>query len=163
MLLLTQPLMLPLMLLACPAADLGVELSPEGSAAISAEDLRRDTELFLREGTAAWLTRMTAMNAVLLPGTRVCVGQGAEAEAELPLWAGPDVSNGTFTLPDAVDAAALVSLAKAWDTLGTKPGARRYCLGEGQGERIPSYNPAVTKVQEIDFRAVASVLRARAI
>ena len=156
-------LTLLLMLLACPAADLGVELSPEGSAAISAEDLRRDTELFLKEGTAAWLTRMTAMNAVVVPGARACVGQGVGAEAELPLWAGPNVSKGTFTLSDAVDGAALVSLAKAWDTLGTKPGARQYCLGEGQGVRIPSYDPAVTKVQEIDFRAVAALLRAREI
>jgi hypothetical protein len=147
------------LLLGCPAADLGVELPPEGIDAISAEDLRRDTELFLREGTAAWLTRMAAMNAVPLSGPRVCVGQGAGAESEPARWAATDVSTGKFTLGDAVDAAALVSLAKAWDTLGNKPGPRLYCLGAGPGQRLPSMNATATTVQEVDFRDVAKALR----
>lgn len=147
------------LLLGCPAADLGVELPPEGIDAISAEDLRRDTELFLREGTAAWLTRMAAMNAVPVVGARMCVGQGAGADQEPARWSAADVSKGTFTLTDAVDAAALVSLAKAWDTLGSKPGPRLYCIGDGAGQRLPPMNTTATTAQDVDFRDVAKSLR----
>lgn len=143
-------------LLACPAAQLGIELPPEGMEAISPEDLRRDTELVLREGPAGWQSRMEAMNATREPGERVCMRQG-EGEAA-PAWTsvGP-------TVPDAVNAAVLISLAKAWDTLGEKPGPRVYCLGDGPGDRIPLSAPDARKVTDVDFRVLATTLRKRAI
>ncbi len=148
--------MLLLTLLACPASELGIDLPPEGMDAISPEDLRRDTEIVMREGAAGWETRMQAMNARREPGERVCMRQG-DGEAA-PLWVRAGAA-----LPDAVDAAALISLAKAWDTLGEKPGARVYCLGEGPGERIPTFAPAAGKLSDVDFRALAAALRKREI
>jgi len=102
---------------------------------------------------------MAAMNAVPSLGPRLCVGQGAGAESAPARWAAPDVSTGKFTLGDAVDAAALVSLAKAWDTLGNKPGPRLYCLGDGPGQRLPSMSASAAAVQDVDFREVAKILK----
>lgn len=156
-----MPFLALALLVGCPAAELGVELPPEGAASISAEDLRRDTDLLTREGAAAWNERMSAMNAAVLPGPRVCVGQGAGAERAEALWA-PVGADGRFGgVAQAADAAALISLAKAWDTLGTKPGPRRYCLGEGDGAQLPPVQPAAAQLADIDFRAVASTLKAR--
>jgi hypothetical protein len=66
-------------------------------------------------------------------------------------------------VPDAVNAAVLISLAKAWDTLGEKPGPRVYCLGDGPGDRIPASAPDAQKVTDVDFRVLATALRKRAI
>jgi len=141
-------------LLGCPAAQLGVELAPEGGDAISAEDLRRDTTIVLEHGSGGWVTRMAEMHAVVVPGERLCARQGdGTAQA---IWVTLDGGLGT-----AVDAAALISLAKAWDTLADKPGPREYCIGEGPGTRFPSLGVTATAAREIDFRALASALKAR--
>ena len=146
--------MLLLALFGCPAADLGVELKPAGMSAVSPEDLRRDTELVRRQGPAGWTARMGAMNATPVPGERVCVRQG-EGEAS-PIWT-PTPS----TLTEAVDAAALISVAKAWDTLAEKPGASVYCLGEGPGERFATLDVHAERASDVDFRLVADALRKR--
>ena len=155
--------MLLLLLLACPAADLGIELPPEGIDAISAEDLRRDTEMMLREGGTGWVSRMEAMHGVhdapAEASARVCMRQGA-GEASI-LWAPLDLVDGKVQLGQAVDAAALISLGKAWDTLDEKPGARIYCLGAGAGTRLPAFAPEATAVQSLDFRVLATALRKR--
>ena len=141
-------------LLGCPAAMLGVELAPEGVEAISAEDLRRDTSIVLEHGSGGWVTRMAEMNAVVVPGERVCARQGG-GPAE-PVWVSLDGG-----LASAVDAAALVSLAKAWDTQAEKPGPREYCIGEGAGTRFPTLGVTAASARDIDFRAVATALKGR--
>lgn len=157
--------LLPL-LLGCPAAQLGIELPPEGIEAISAEDLRRDTELLTREGAAGWLTRMESMHGVREPADgRACMRQGSGDPPGI-LWAPLDLVDGKVPLAQAVDAAALISLAKAWDTMDEKPGARVYCLGAGRvpgesGSQIPAFAPAATAVQSLDFRVLATKLRKR--
>ena len=158
-----------LLLFGCPAAQLGIELPPEGIEAISAEDLRRDTELITREGAAGWQNRMESMHGVAEPagggtaaggGRRLCMRQGA-GEAPGIVWAPLGVIDGRVPVAEAVDAAALISLAKAWDTMDEKPGARVYCLGEGDGTRVPAFAPNATAVQGIDFRVLATKLRKR--
>lgn len=142
------------LLLGCPAAQLGVELAPEGVDAISAEDLRRDTSIVLEHGSAGWVTRMAEMHAVVVPGERLCARQGL-GEA-VPVWVALDGG-----LTSAVDAAALVGLAKAWDTLSEKPGPREYCIGEGAGARFPTLGVTAPSARDVDFRAVATTLKAR--
>ncbi len=156
--------MLLLLLTACPAADLGIELPPEGAESISAEDLRRDTEMMLKDGAAGWESRMEAMHAVrerplASTDTRLCMRQGTGPAT--PLWAPLDLVDGKVPLGEAVDAAALISLAKAWDTLAEKPGARISCLGAGDGTRIDSFSPDATAMQSLDFRVLATHLRKR--
>lgn len=156
-----MPFLALALLAGCPAADLGVELPPEGVAAISPEDLRRDTDRLAREGAPAWIERMAAMNATVIDGPRVCAGQGAGAAEAPALWV-PVAADGRFAgVAQAADAAALISLAKSWDTLGTKPGPRRYCLGDGDGELLPPVQPDAAQLHDIDFRTVAAQLRTR--
>ena len=149
-----------LLLSGCPAAQLGIELPPEGMEAISAEDLRRDTDLVQRDGAAGWRSRMEQMSATSMPGERVCMRQG-DGNAD-PLWSGFS-GTGTVTVGEAVDAAALISIAKAWDTLGEKPGPRVYCLGEGDGTRLIPFAPNAKSTKDIDLRVLASTLRRRAL
>ena len=116
-----------LLVSACPVETLGVELPSGGVDAISHEDLRRDVRLLV-EGPPALrfaerLGQMqmlpTAAPAPLPPGT-TCLGRGEFATVLVAPWpSDPDT---------ATAAAALISVAKAWDLSGGPPKGAVVCL-----------------------------------
>lgn len=103
-----------LLLIACPAEQLGIELPEGGAAAISQEDLQRDVFALSREPAAVvFERRMQQMDVdvVEVGEGRLCArkdgASGAAPRVILAAW--PD------TLGGRVGTAALVSLAKGWD------------------------------------------------
>lgn len=136
---LPSALLSALILVACPAEQLGVELPRGGPEAISQEDLRRDIWLIEQAGSApaaalAVSQRLSQMR--LLPaygsqwvasldgGTVVCGRKdGSDPQAVL-IIAAADPS----TPAGAVTWAGLVSLAKGWDLPGQPERTRILCV-----------------------------------
>ena len=124
----------------CPAEDLGIELPPGGAASISVDDLQRDIAGLLAKGEGWYARRMSQMHFEVVRGEGWMCGQRGEGPGR------------TFVadLPTDVDhastAAVLIAMAKGWDTVGTLPGERRYCLGGGEGAprvRLGPFAPGV--------------------
>ena len=120
-------------LIACPAAQLGVELPPGGVDAISHEDLRRDVRLLTGADPAAEFAGRLAQMAMVpaappagVPTSATCAarGQGPRPGGKPALLLAPWPAN-----PDtATAAAALISVAKAWDLSGGAGGRVTLCL-----------------------------------
>jgi len=156
-----------LIVAACPAEQLGIELPPGGAGAISAEDLQRDVRGALGPDAEAFVRRRFEQMHLRLDG--VC---GERGEGELRAFvAGPPVDT-----DGAVAVAALISLAKAVDTSDPVPGRWRFCVGEGEGTRIGPLgagplawegdrvqagapDPA-RRPEQLDYRVVAEQVRA---
>jgi hypothetical protein len=104
--------------LGCPAAMLGIELPPEGAKAISMEDLKRDCFALRKEDPEKFFAkRMEQMRvADLNTGDGwICATIGdAPADRLQSGWV-----EDTDT---AASAAALISIAKAWDGQSPNPG-----------------------------------------
>ncbi len=120
-----------LLLIACPAEQLGIELPPGGADAISHEDLRRDVRL-LTEGEpagvfAARLGQMQMEPGPVpsgVPAASTCLVRGAD-ERPLPRVL---VAPWPEDADTATAAAALISLAKAWDLGGGPPERTTLCV-----------------------------------
>ena len=111
----------------CPAEQLGIELPPPGVESINPDDLLRDTRGVLAlDGESFLERRFTRMNLDVSTGTGwVCgerEGKGGAARTLVAAWP-KDVDH-------AVSVAALISMAKAWDTLDGPSGPRRVCVAE---------------------------------
>lgn len=107
-----------LMLIACPAERLGVELPAGGVDTISAEDLQRDTYALSRAGTSpgdAFKRRLEQMNlpASDLTADHVCARREGSGRPRVVVAAWP--TEGAAFVEDAARAAVLVSVAKGWD------------------------------------------------
>jgi hypothetical protein len=115
-----------LLLIACPVEQLGVELPPGGADAISHEDLRRDVgRLSTEPPDTVFAERMGQMQfrpaaAVAWGSCFVREGRGGAAARLVAGW--PD------SAAAATGAAALISIAKAWDLDGGPPGPRTLCV-----------------------------------
>ncbi len=116
-----------LLVSACPVETLGVELPSGGVDAISHEDLRRDVRLLV-EGPAAqrFSERLGQMQMlpvalpVALPVGTTCLGRGDGSTVLVAPWpSDPDT---------ATAAAALISVAKAWDLGGGPAHGAILCL-----------------------------------
>jgi len=111
-------------IIACPAEQLGIELPEGGAKGISHEDLRRDVRLLVEaaDPARAFIERMAQMHfeaAIDMPG---CVQRGSGLDYRI------GVSRPTNAM-EATAAAAVISVAKAWD-LGTPPERRVLaCMG----------------------------------
>lgn len=121
-----------LLLIACPAAQLGVELPPGGADAISHEDLRRDVRRLTNEAPdVVFVERMGQMQFAATGQDQGawCVARVGKAAGEsvtlVAAWPG--------NAGEATAAAALISIAKAWDLDGGPPGPRTLCLLEAGG------------------------------
>ena len=105
--------MLFLLLIACPAERLGVELPERGGASISQDDLQRDAFALAREpAEVVFRRRMEQMHTdgLALTADALCARKDGKDPAPRVVrsdW--PDAPGGR------VGTAALVSLAKAWD------------------------------------------------
>ena len=131
--------------LACPAEQLGIELPPCGADAISIEDLRRDVGLFAEatDKGAAFRERMAQMQFGEAPSeggpTLACTRRGQagtlRVAAVAPMMA--DLATG---------AAALVSLAKAWDLAGGPRAGVVACLELAIGEDFLGENPGLVEL-----------------
>ena len=116
------------LLLACPAEQLGIDLPPGGAEAISHEDLRRDTRMFV-DGPAVekFLERTGQMQLVPaaapagLPSGTTCAARGEGPGPGAPRLLVSDADTATA-------AAALISVAKAWDLDGGPKGHATVCL-----------------------------------
>ncbi len=128
-----------LLLIACPAAQLGIELPEGGVGAISQEDLQRDVFALSREApSVVFERRMRQMNvdAVEVGEGRLCArrdGRGGGA-AVVVAAAWPD------TLGGRVGTAALVSLAKGWDGAKGPPVTTWLCAAR-PGTALPADPP----------------------
>lgn len=145
--------MLLLLLIACPAEQLGIELPAGGPKSINQEDLKRDVFLLTRPGDDAGATfarRLEQMNVDALDRGegRVCgrkAGEKGPARVLVAPWPA-DVGS-------AVDAAVLISLAKGWDGPQPVPRETWLCVAkEGaalpEGERVPV--PRLSDAAEIE-------------
>lgn len=112
-----------LLLLGCPAEQLGIELPPGGEAAIHQEDLQRDVRGLTGADPGEWFARRMAQMGLEVRRDRgwVCGETNAPARAWLAPWPG--------SVDDAAAGAALISVAKGWDTLGEAAPAA-YCVAE---------------------------------
>lgn len=110
--------------IACPAEQLGIELPEGGAKGISHEDLRRDVRLLVEttDPTRAFLERMAQMKFEPAIDMPACVQRGTGDDYRI------GVSRPTNAM-EATAAAAVISIAKAWD-LGTPPSRRvLVCMG----------------------------------
>lgn len=122
-----------LQLIACPVEQLGIELPEGGADAVSHEDLRRDTRLLLGPDPAAtFAERLGQMQMIPvavppgLPNTTLCAGRGdGGAPGDQPRLL---VATWPATADEATAAAALISIAKAWDLEGAPKGRATLCL-----------------------------------
>lgn len=124
-------MLLLLLLPGCPVEMLGIELPEGGEAAISMDDVQRDTQGLLRGDEAArraFFTRRLGDMGVspFDAGAWTCGRRGGEGGA---LYVAP--------APTGADAAAagavLISVLKAWDTAGGPPGPVTACLSAAEG------------------------------
>lgn len=129
-------MLLLLLLPACPVEMLGIELPEGGEAAISMDDVQRDTQGLLRGDEAArraFFTRrlgemgLTAFDA----GAWTCGRRRGEGGA---LYVAP----APLGADTAAAGAALISVLKAWDTSGGPPGPVTACLA-GAGDPAPTH------------------------
>lgn len=135
-----------LQLIACPVEQLGIELPEGGAEAISHEDLRRDVRLLLgADPGATFLERLAQMQmapvaapAPLASGA-ICAarGEGGGPDGRARILVAPWPGNAD----EATAAAALISIAKAWDLEGGPMGRATLCLAP-QGERSASHGTA---------------------
>ena len=104
-----------------------MDLPPGGAEAISPEDLRRDVGRLSREPPdAVFLERLGQMqfpaSEPVSPGA-TCASRAGGAGAALTVTASLPASPA-----EATGAAALISIARAWDLDGGPPGPRTLCL-----------------------------------
>lgn len=149
--------MLLLILIACPAEQLGIELPAGGPSSINQEDLKRDVFLLTKGDVDAGTTfarRMEQMHVDALDRAegRVC-GRKTGAVANPRVLVAPWPAD----VGSAVDAAVLISLAKGWDGPEPVPRETWLCLAkEGaalpEGERIPVPRLSdATEVEAVDY------------
>ncbi len=122
-----------LQLIACRVEELGIELPSGGVSAVSHEDLRRDTRLLAgADPGAVWGERLGQMGMTATPAppplaeSASCFARGdgvppvGKARLLVAAWPGnPD---------EATAAAALISIAKAWDLAEGPEGRATLCL-----------------------------------
>jgi len=124
------------MLTGCPAERLGVPVPPRGVHAIQQEDLQRDVFHLLADGplhprhpdALAWVEqRLGQMNleAISVPveGVACALRQGSAQQAVLFVAPHADAGAEATALPDA----ALITLAKSTDGLGTPRRSLLFC------------------------------------
>jgi hypothetical protein len=126
-----------LILAACPAERLGVEIPRGGPASISQEDLQRDTWAFSKEPPAEVFARRMAQMHFEISGT--CARREGPGRPLVVVAPVPTDADG------AAAAAVLVSLAKGWDG-ATMTREVALCLGdppEGAAEvvRLAGFGP----------------------
>jgi hypothetical protein len=131
-----------LILLGCPAEQLGIELPPGGAEAISPEDLRRDHAILARDGARGFADRMRQMHAEVDGACAVRPGSGRELR---------------FVATDPLSQAALISLAKAADTAAGPVPTLRLCTG-GEGTLVRLSGQQVPG-GDLDWRAAATETR----
>ena len=128
-------MLLLLLLPGCPVEMLGIELPEGGEAAISMDDVQRDTQGLLRGDEAArraFFTRRLGDMGLepVEAGSWTCGRRGGEGGA---LYVAP-APVGADT---AAAGAALISVLKAWDTSGGPPGPVTACLAGGDASAPP--------------------------
>lgn len=135
--------MLLVILIACPAEQLGIELPEGGEGSISQEDVKRDVWLLAKadDAGAAFTKRLGEMH--------VDATEGACGRRDGPGPARVLVAPWPTDTASRVQAAALISLAKGWDTARGPSRTTWLCLDRGElpeGERValPAFSDAET-------------------
>jgi hypothetical protein len=116
-------MLLALIVLGCPAEQLGIELPPAGAGSIGMEDLLRDTRGVASGDWRPFVSRrFEEMHLDVVEGASVCGtrGRGEPRAFRVAVPGGVD---------EAAAVAVLISLAKAADT-AESPGAWRFCVGD---------------------------------
>lgn len=116
-----------LALAGCPVEQLGIEMPPGGADAISQEDLQRDVFGLTTEEPGAWFARRAEQVGLEVRRGEgwVCGQRGSPTRAWVAAW--------PRSIDEAAAAAALLSVAKAWDTLDA-PAPSASCIAD---TRVP--------------------------